>query len=80
MLHIDLNISTLLNFPKIKKFLKDEAKLFEYLTTDEKYAQRNYEIDYENRMIRKKVVVKAAEVSEKPENKVESVASKEQAG
>jgi hypothetical protein len=62
---LDLNLSTLLNFPKIKKFLKDEGKLYEYLKTDDKYTQRNYEIDFDNRLIRKKIVVKAAEESKK---------------
>lgn len=32
----DIQIKLLLNFPKIKKVLRDEDKLWEYLTSDEK--------------------------------------------
>lgn len=44
----------MLNFPKIKKVLTDEHKLWNYLITDDKYPSRNYELDLERRMIRKK--------------------------
>ncbi len=39
---IDIKMSLMLNFPKIKKLLKDEDKLFRYLQEDEKYDSRNY--------------------------------------
>ena len=42
------------NFPKIKKMLRDEEKLIDYLRGDEKYETRAYEIDFEQRLIRKK--------------------------
>lgn len=51
-----MNIGFLLNFPKIKKVLHDQQKLIEYLQSDEKYDQRSYELDIENRLIRKKGV------------------------
>lgn len=44
----------MLNFPKIKKVLKDEERLWRYLTEDEGLANRNYELDHERRMLRKK--------------------------
>lgn len=44
----------MLNFPKIKKVLNNENKLWDYLTTDILYAIRSYELDYVRKMIRKK--------------------------
>ena len=32
----------MLNFPKIKKVLTDEKKLCDYVTSDNRYALRNY--------------------------------------
>ena len=49
-----MKLAFMLNFPKIKKILRDESKLFEYLKEDDKYETRNYEIDFDNKMIRKK--------------------------
>ena len=40
--HLDLNLRILLNFPKIKKFIRDEDKLIQYLKEDDKYEQRHY--------------------------------------
>ena len=52
--NLDIKLSFMLNFPKIKKVLRDEDKLLEYLREDEKYESRNYEVDFTNKMIRKK--------------------------
>jgi hypothetical protein len=49
-----IDFKLMLNFPKIKKVLKDEQKLWSYLIDDEKYSSRNYELDFERKMIRKK--------------------------
>jgi len=49
-----MRLSFMLNFPKIKKVLRDEDKLLDYLREDDKYESRNYEIDFANKMIRKK--------------------------
>jgi hypothetical protein len=49
-----IHVNFLLNFPKIKKILSDEVKLWQYLEEDKKYPSRNYELDYEKKMIRKK--------------------------
>lgn len=51
-----INLKVMLNFPKIKKFLNlnDEEKLWTYLINDDKYAGRNYELDFKRKMIRKK--------------------------
>lgn len=49
-----IDFKLMLNFPKIKKVLKDEQKLWSYLIDDEKYSSRNYELDLERKMIRKK--------------------------
>lgn len=57
-----MKLSFMLNFPKIKKVLRDEDKLFDYLRGDEKYESRNYEIDFENKLIRKKNLAKPASV------------------
>ena len=57
-----MKLSFMLNFPKIKKVLRDEDKLFDYLRVDEKYESRNYEIDFENKLIRKKNLAKPASV------------------
>jgi hypothetical protein len=37
-----MKLSFMLNFPKIKKVLRDEDKLLEYLKEDEKYESRNF--------------------------------------
>jgi hypothetical protein len=47
----------MLNFPKIKKVLRDEEKLLDYLREDDKYESRNYEINFVNKMIRKKNII-----------------------
>jgi hypothetical protein len=47
----------MLNFPKIKKILKDDHKLFQYLVEDDKRADRNFEIDEERKLIRKKHIL-----------------------
>jgi hypothetical protein len=44
----------MINFPKIKKALTDINKLWAYLASDNRYASRNYELDFERKMIRKK--------------------------
>ena len=49
-----IDFKLMLNFPKIKKVLKNEQKLWSYLIDDEKYSSRNYELDFERKMIRKK--------------------------
>ena len=50
----------MLNFQKIKKVLREEEKLIQYLREDEKYPDRHYEIDFERRLIRKKHLVDPA--------------------
>ena len=44
--YLDINIGLMLNFPKIKKFLRDEDKLIQYLREDEKYETRNYVVEF----------------------------------
>lgn len=46
----------MLNFPKIKKFIYNEDKLIQYLQDDKLYQDRNYEVDFQNKLIRKKHV------------------------
>jgi hypothetical protein len=53
----DMNLSFMLNFPKIKKSLKDFDKLVQYLREDDRYESRNYEIDFEKGLIRKKHIL-----------------------
>jgi hypothetical protein len=47
-------IRLMLNFPKIKKVLRDEHKLLRFLVDDEKRDERNFEIDELRKMIRKR--------------------------
>lgn len=54
LINSDMALSFMLNFPKIKKVLRNVDKLIEYLRGDEKYPQRNFEIDFYNGLIRKK--------------------------
>lgn len=37
-----INYKLMLNFPKIKKVLADENKLWDYLVNDDKLPSRNY--------------------------------------
>lgn len=71
--HLDLNISFLLNFPKIKKLIRDENKLLQYLKEDERYVHRSYEVDFENKLIRKKNIVAPPEVKPAPLEEIEEV-------
>lgn len=38
----NINLRLMLNFPKIKKVLTDEEKLWRFLTEDPMYSSRNY--------------------------------------
>ncbi len=42
----NINLRLMLNFPKIKKVLTDEVKLWKFLTEDPRYSSRNYELDF----------------------------------
>jgi hypothetical protein len=64
----------LLNFPKIKKLIRDENKLLQYLKEDEKYVHRSYEVDFENKLIRKKNIVAApSEIKPTPLEEIKEV-------
>lgn len=58
----------MLNFPKIKKVLKDEDKLWEFLTGDEKLNIRNFELDPTRRMLRKKKGAAGRPAAADPDN------------
>ena len=64
-------VSFMLNFPKVKKAIRDEDKLLQYLQEDEKYHTRNYEINFEERIIRKKQVEKEKDNSKQEDVSVE---------
>ena len=50
----DIPVDFMLNFPKIKKVLTDQDKLWDFLTHDDKYKSRSYELEHSKRMLRKK--------------------------
>lgn len=70
-LDLDMPVSFMLNFPKVKKAIRDEDKLLQYLQEDEKYDTRNYEINFEERIIRKKQAEKERNSSKQEDVPVE---------
>ena len=69
-----MKLSFMLNFPKIKKVIRDEDKLWYYLKEDEKYETRNYQIDFDQKLIRKKHIIDPREahpVERVPERQVD---------
>lgn len=50
--YIDVRLMT--NFGKIKKVVTDEKKVWEFLANDEKLNSRNYELDVERKMLRRR--------------------------
>ena len=75
--YVDIDLSLMLNFPKIKKVLRDIGKLGIYLKEDQKYQSRNYQIDFQRNVIRKKNVKDPAVMHQEQKNKSKEQSNQE---
>ena len=59
--------------------LKDENKLFDYLQGDEKYETRAFQVDFQQRLIRKKIIHDPSKVHDVQKSQQEVEENREEA-